>query len=72
MFTWTNQDGLTHTVTSVTPEGPTGVFDSGFLSSGQTFSYTFKEAGTYNYFCRVHNYMRGTITISGLYYGAIE
>ena len=46
---WTNQDSVTHTVTS-----DTGLFDSGGLSQGQSFSYTFTTAGTYPYHCTPH------------------
>jgi plastocyanin len=47
--TWTNMDSVSHTVTSTT-----GVFDSGPISSGQTFSYTFNNAGTFEYSCTIH------------------
>jgi len=53
--TWVNQDGYIHTVTSGTsPSEPSGLFDSGNLSGGQTFSFTFDKAGTYDYFCIPH------------------
>jgi plastocyanin len=55
--TWTNQDGVQHTVTSAdgisTSANKTSLFDSGNLSQGQTFSYTFTKAGTY--LLRVHH-----------------
>jgi plastocyanin len=57
-ITWTNEDGAAHTVTA---EG--GAFDSGNLNSGDTFSFTFEEPGTYNYFCQYHGSMTGTITV---------
>ncbi len=43
-MTWTNNDGVMHTVTS-----DSGVFDSGYLSNGDTFTFTFTEAGTFPY-----------------------
>jgi len=53
--TWVNQDGFIHTVTSGTsPSETSGLFDSGNLSGGQTFSFTFDKAGTYDYFCIPH------------------
>ena len=61
--TWTNRDGVTHTITSGAPEDETGVFGSGFLSEGQSYSFNFGPEGTYSYFCEVHSYMRGTITV---------
>jgi glucose/arabinose dehydrogenase/plastocyanin/quercetin dioxygenase-like cupin family protein len=51
---WVNQDGVAHTVTSGTPQNPTGRFDSGTMQQGQRFSFTFEQPGTYQYFCRVH------------------
>jgi plastocyanin len=31
-----------------------GSFDSRNLGSGETFSFTFTEAGTYSYYCSIH------------------
>lgn len=71
--TWTNRDGTDHTVTSGTVDQqgggatttPDGRFDSGTLSSGGDFSFTFRTAGTYAYFCKFHPAtMRGQITVS--------
>src|SRR5687768_3488429 len=55
--TWTNADDSPHTVTA------DGAFDSGNLAPGQTFSFTFAEAGTYTYVCRYHDEMVATITV---------
>lgn len=56
--TWTNSDSTPHTVTSTdngsTSASPTGVFDSGQLAQGQSFSFTFAKAGTYYYECTIH------------------
>jgi plastocyanin len=56
--TWTNTDPVAHTVTAVG-----GAFNSGHLNPGQTFSYTFDKAGTFDYACTYHPYMKGTITV---------
>lgn len=56
---WVNMDSTTHTVTS-----DTGVFNSGNLNNGQSFSYTFSQAGTFPYHCSIHTNMHGTITVS--------
>jgi plastocyanin len=56
--TFTNQDSVTHTVTS-----DTGLFDSGNISHGNQFEFTFKEKGTYNYHCSIHPGMTGTIVV---------
>ncbi len=38
----------------------TNFWNSGFLSTGQTFSKTFPTAGTYSYFCSVHSFPGGS------------
>lgn len=58
--TWTNQDSSTHTVTAVA-----GVFGSGNLTTGTTFTHTFPTAGTYAYRCNIHQYMTGTVVVQG-------
>lgn len=41
------------------------LFDSGNISPGDTFAYTFQKTQTIEYFCRIHEPdMRGTITVS--------
>ena len=57
--TWTNNDSVAHTVTQSGGEG----FQSGKMDAGQTFSYTFTEAGTFDYFCEYHANMTSTITV---------
>jgi plastocyanin len=54
--TWTNKDPITHTVTS-----DAGLFDSGYISSGGTYSYTFAAAGTFTYHCKIHTTMTGSV-----------
>lgn len=64
--TWTNDDTAAHTVTSGNPtDGPDGVFDSSLFGPGKTFSHKFEEAGTFNYFCMVHPWMVGVVTVQG-------
>jgi predicted secreted protein with PEFG-CTERM motif len=61
---WTNDDTAAHTVTSGNPtDGPDGVFDSSLFGPGKTFSQTFGEAGTFPYFCMVHPWMKGVVTV---------
>jgi len=59
--TWTNDDSTSHTVTFTDISG----VDSGTLTRGQTFSYTFTTAGTFHYYCRIHgaSVMSGTVTV---------
>ena len=56
--TWTNRDDVPHTVVSSTK-----VFKSPPLDTDETFSYTFKQAGTYEYYCSVHSRMKGKIVV---------
>ncbi|MBI4134933.1 MAG: hypothetical protein HY471_02415 [Candidatus Sungbacteria bacterium] len=55
---WTNTDGVGHTVTS-----DTGVFRSNLLPTDGSFSFIFKSAGSFPYFCEPHPFMRGTIIV---------
>jgi plastocyanin len=55
---WVNYGSHKHTVTSAT-----GAWDSGDLAPGQVYSATFTKAGTYEYFCRHHKDMRGSIVV---------
>jgi len=58
-ITWTNNDSYAHTVTS-----DTGEFDSGKFGAGQTYSFTFTKAGTYNYHCGVHTFMTAQVVVT--------
>ena len=62
---WSNDDTAAHTVTSGTPTGgPDGAFDSGLLMVGSTFELVADTPGYYPYFCMVHPWMVGDITIN--------
>src|SRR6516164_3090015 len=43
-----------HSTTSGSPGMPNGLWDSGILNQGATFSHTFNTAGTFPYYCTVH------------------
>ena len=63
--TWHNIDTAAHTVSSGTAaEGLDDVFDSSLVAPEGMFSYKFEEAGTYDYFCMVHPWMTGIVTVS--------
>lgn len=54
--TWTNNDSAPHQIKSAT-------FNSGPLSSGQNFSFTFNEAGSFDYSCAIHPSMTGKVIV---------
>lgn len=56
--TWINQDTAAHTATA-----DDGSFDTGILEQGKLKSETFKQAGTFTYFCEVHPTMHGTVEV---------
>lgn len=58
-ITWTNKDGVAHTVTS-----DSGLFDSGSIPSGGTYSHTFTTAGSFSYHCTVHPYMTAVVKVN--------
>jgi len=55
---WTNTGKEKHTVSSETDK-----WDSGEFSPGQAFSATFTQPGIYNYSCKLHKELRGTIIV---------
>jgi copper-containing nitrite reductase len=75
--TWINQDSVGHTVTEGDPNSPKTaslrVFDSSgeaangkvaLIGAGESWNYTFTTPGTYEYYCIVHPYMIGHITVT--------
>ena len=67
IVTWTNEDAVFHTVTSGTSNGttgtPDGIIESGEIQPGESFSYTFDTAGTFDYHCTPHPWMQGSVTV---------
>jgi plastocyanin len=55
--TWVNQGQAPHTVTGA-------IGDSGVLQTGESFSFTFGEAGTFDYVCQFHPGMTAQITVT--------
>jgi plastocyanin len=71
--TWRQDDVATHTVTSGPVEQtggtatakPDGRFDSGSITKGKNFQFSFAEPGEYPFFCAVHPAtMTGVVTVS--------
>jgi plastocyanin len=68
--TWTNDDDITHTITSGKNAGygmyeflQDGIFNSGELDEGESFTFHFAEPGRYEYFCVPHPWMNGVIVV---------
>lgn len=57
--TWTNKDSATHRVVS-----DTGLFNSGDLTTGMSYNYTFNQTGSFSYHCSIHPSMTGTVVVS--------
>ena len=57
--TWTNDDGVGHTVSATDR-----AFTSQELQHGATYQFTFTTPGTYTYICAIHPDMSGTITVT--------
>lgn len=72
--TWVNDDTEPHTVTSGVGAGiqsvqtgekgrSDGIFDSDFFGSGESWSYTFENSGTFAYFCIIHPWMEAVVVV---------
>src|SRR4051794_24517771 len=60
---WSWESGP-HSVTSGTPNQPSGLFNSGIHSVGYSFSQTFTQSGNFPYYCMVHGaMMTGTVKV---------
>jgi len=57
--TWVNNDDEAHTVTA-----DDGLFDSGRLEPGDSYSVWFDGSGTVAYHCEPHPHMTGSIEVS--------
>ena len=56
--TWTNRDEDAHTVAI------SGSPVSRPLQTGETYTHTFAQPGTYSYLCTIHPTMRGTVVVT--------
>jgi plastocyanin len=55
---WINDDTVAHSATADDKS-----FDSGELSQHDTWTHTFTKAGTYDYVCDDHEFMRATVIV---------
>ena len=58
--TWRNQDDIPHAIAS-----SIRLFKSKALDTDESYAFTLKTAGTYEYFCSLHPQMTGTIVVEG-------
>ena len=56
--TWKNMDTAAHTATEMESK-----FDSSIVGAGAEYSHKFDEAGTFEYMCIVHPWMKGTVIV---------
>ena len=62
---WVNDDNVLHTIQSQDESGsPTGLFNSNVLNTGERFAFKFDESGTYDYFCTLHPWRVGQVTVT--------
>ncbi len=61
--TWVNEDSAFHSITSGFYDTPTDLFDSGHLDPFESYTITFDEIGTYDYFCTLHPWMKGQVIV---------
>jgi plastocyanin len=55
---WTNHDDIPHTIVTEDKSVKSKVLDT-----DEQFTYTFRKAGTYKYFCSIHPKMTGTVVV---------
>lgn len=57
-LTWENHDATMHTVTD-----RKGAFDSSMIYAGGSWTHKFDSAGKYDYYCALHPWMEGSVTV---------
>lgn len=62
--TWINNDRGFHTVTTGYYDTPDGMIESEQIGASDTFSHKFENSGEFHYYCRLHPWMEGTISVS--------
>jgi plastocyanin len=56
---WENNDDIPHSIVETT-----GKFHSAALDTEDKFSFTFTQAGTFDYFCGLHPHMVGKVVVT--------
>jgi plastocyanin len=60
---WKNTGKQAHTVTFTGSNVPSPS-DLGTVQPGQTVQVSFSSAGTYQYYCTIHTWMKGNVTVT--------
>jgi plastocyanin len=65
IVTWTNEDSALHTVVSRAHASGRSFpeFDSEYIGPNDTFKYRFSTAGTFDYYCVLHPFMKGKVVV---------
>ena len=78
IVTWKNNDDAIHVVVSYTSDTELSenlengaLFDSGFLKTNESFSYTFDKEGNFGYFCTLHPWMNGYVSVGNIEFSDI-
>lgn len=56
---WANKDIVEHTATASAAKG----FDSGMIAPGKSWKHTFAAKGSFDYVCKYHPTMKGSLAI---------
>jgi plastocyanin len=56
---WENDDDIPHNIVATD-----GEFRSSALDTEDKFSFTFNRAGTFDYFCSLHSFMKGQVVVA--------
>jgi plastocyanin len=63
--TWQNEDNIGHAIQSIDKDGNIiPLFNSGILKTGDTFTHQFMTPGIYHYYCSIHPWRIGLVTVS--------
>ncbi len=58
---WINNDDFAHQIVAADSENPFA--GEGTIDTDETYSVSFAEPGTYDYFCGIHNSMTGSVVV---------
>lgn len=60
---WMNEDSVLHNIMNDADDVEMGELFDLNIEAGERGSFTFTEAGTYNYHCHIHPSMKGTVIV---------